>query len=79
MLELAELGLPLVVAANMTDVAARQGRPVDRAALAADLGVPVVATVGRTGAGMTELTDAIVAAAAPHAPHGDAVAEEASS
>ncbi|MGE3287028.1 MAG: FeoB small GTPase domain-containing protein [Pseudonocardia sp.] len=75
-LELAELGLPLVVAANMADVAARQGRPVDRATLAADLGVPVVATVGRTGAGITELACAIVAAATPPAPHA-ATAEEA--
>ena len=40
------LGLPCVVALNMTDLAARQGLHVDPAALAAELGVPVVATVG---------------------------------
>lgn len=67
-LELSELGLPMVVAANMADVAARQGRPVDRTTLAADLGAPVVATVGRTGAGIAELADAILAVAAPHEP-----------
>ncbi|MGD9527641.1 FeoB small GTPase domain-containing protein [Pseudonocardia sp.] len=78
-LELAELGLPLIVAANMADVAARQGRPVDRATLAADLGAPVVATVGRTGAGITELADAIVAVATPHASREDASAGEATS
>ena len=40
------LGLPCVVALNMTDLAARQGLHVDPDALAAELGVPVVATVG---------------------------------
>ncbi len=40
------LGLPCVVALNMTDLAARQGLQVDPDALAAELGVPVVATVG---------------------------------
>jgi len=40
------LGLPCVVALNMTDLAARQGMKVDPDALAAELGVPVVSTVG---------------------------------
>ena len=40
------LGLPCVVALNMTDLAARQGLKVDPDALAAELGVPVVSTVG---------------------------------
>ena len=40
------LGLPCVVALNMTDLAARQGLHVDPDALASELGVPVVATVG---------------------------------
>lgn len=60
-LELAELGLPLIIAANMADVAARQGRPVDRATLGAELGARVVATIGRSGAGTDELIDAILA------------------
>lgn len=40
------LGLPCVVALNMTDLAARRGLKVDPDALARELGVPVVATVG---------------------------------
>ncbi|HET9820983.1 MAG TPA: ferrous iron transporter B [Burkholderiaceae bacterium] len=39
-------GLPVVVALNMSDLAARRGLPVDAGRLAAQLGVPVVATVG---------------------------------
>lgn len=40
------LGLPCVVALNMTDLAARRGLKVDADALSRELGVPVVATVG---------------------------------
>ena len=40
------LGLPCVVALNMADLAARRGVQVDAEALARELGVPVVGTVG---------------------------------
>lgn len=40
------LGLPCVVALNMTDLAARRGVHVDADALSRELGVPVVETVG---------------------------------
>ncbi|MBZ8140485.1 ferrous iron transporter B [Rubrivivax gelatinosus] len=40
------LGLPCVVALNMADMAARRGLQVDADALARELGVPVVPTVG---------------------------------
>jgi ferrous iron transport protein B len=40
------MGLPCVVALNMMDVAARRGIHVDPDALARELGLPVVATVG---------------------------------
>ena len=45
-LEARELGLPMVVALNMSDVAQRAGIRVDVAALQRELGVPVVTTVG---------------------------------
>ena len=47
------LGLPCIVALNMTDLAARRGLNVHAGTLAAELGVPVVATVGihKDGAG----------------------------
>lgn len=40
------MGLPCVVALNMVDVAARRGIRVDADALARELGMPVVSTVG---------------------------------
>ena len=51
------LGLPCVVALNMTDRAARQGLHVDPAALSLELGVPVVSTVGIRGDGAAELCE----------------------
>ncbi|MCL6581409.1 MAG: 50S ribosome-binding GTPase [Firmicutes bacterium] len=62
-LELLEVGLPVVVALNMTDLASRRGLVIDRSALAARLGVPVVATVATTGDGVEELLRRVVAAA----------------
>jgi len=44
-LELRDLGVPLVVALNMNDLAERRGFRLDRARLEQELGVPVVATV----------------------------------
>ncbi|TPV94901.1 MAG: ferrous iron transport protein B [Myxococcales bacterium FL481] len=58
-LQVFELGLPSVLALNMSDVARKQGRAVDVERLAAALGVPVVATVGRTGEGGRELLRAV--------------------
>jgi len=62
-LELLEVGLPVVVALNMTDLASRRGLVIDRSALAARLGVPVVATVATTGDGVEELLRQVVSAA----------------
>ena len=62
-LELAELGLPLVVAANMADMAERQGRRIGWAHLAAELGVPVVPVVARDRRGVDELLDAVLSVA----------------
>jgi ferrous iron transport protein B len=45
-LEARRLGLPIVVALNMSDVAQRRGIRIDRAALERELGMPVVETVG---------------------------------
>lgn len=63
-LELAELGLPMVVAANMADMAQRQGRGLAGPVLAAELGMPVVSTVARSGRGVDELLAAVLAVAA---------------
>lgn len=57
-----ELGVPVVVALNMIDVAARQGVSIDAARLAQNLGVPVVPIQANRGVGLNELRDAIAAA-----------------
>lgn len=72
------LGLPMVVALNMTDLAARRGIHVDADALARELGVPVVRTVGVRKDGATDLRalldappDSWRSAAPASAPHAD--------
>ncbi|MEA3141574.1 MAG: ferrous iron transport protein [Gammaproteobacteria bacterium] len=54
-LSLKRLGLPMVVALNMTDIARRKGIVIDADRLAAELGVPVVETVGVKTKGVREL------------------------
>ena len=49
------LGLPVVVALNMADLAARRGLRIDPAALSRVLGLPVVRTVATQGQGLDEL------------------------
>ncbi len=58
-LQLQEMGLPLAVDLNMTDVAERRGEPVDAEALSRWLGVPVVATVGVRAKGVQEIRRAL--------------------
>ncbi len=50
-LELRDLGVPMVVALNMSDLAAGRGYSLDRERLERELGVPVVETVAVTHAG----------------------------
>jgi ferrous iron transport protein B len=45
-LEARRLGVPIVVALNMSDLAKRRGITIDRAALERELGMPVVETIG---------------------------------
>jgi ferrous iron transport protein B len=54
-LSLKRLGLPMVVALNMTDIARRKGIVIDADRLAAELGVPVVETVGVKSTGVRAL------------------------
>ncbi|MDM7993230.1 MAG: ferrous iron transport protein B [Candidatus Fermentibacter sp.] len=63
-IQLARLGTRLVVALNMCDEASAEGRMPDMGILSDRLGVPVVATVGRTGEGIDALLEAIAGAAA---------------
>jgi ferrous iron transport protein B len=54
-LALKRLGLPMLVALNMTDMARRKGLVIDAARLAQELGVAVVETVGIKASGARDL------------------------
>lgn len=60
--QLIELGRPMVVALNMTDVADRRRMPVSASALSNELGVPVVPMVGHRKIGIDQLKRAITEA-----------------
>jgi ferrous iron transport protein B len=79
--QLMELGVPVVVAANMVDVAEAQGVKLDAAALARRLGVRVVPIQAHRGIGLDALRDALQSATGDKAPADgpklpDAVEEE---
>lgn len=58
-LEVRSLGLPMIVALNMSDLAQRRGFSFDQQKLADELGVPVVATVAVRAGGAAELLKAL--------------------
>lgn len=60
--QVADLGLPLVVALNMSDAAERAGIHVDAALLSRRLGVPVIRTVATRGEGIEALGKAVLQA-----------------
>lgn len=60
--EVIEVGLPVVVALNMMDLAERDGLVIDPIALSSALGVPVVPTVAVRRKGLAELAAAVAAA-----------------
>jgi ferrous iron transport protein B len=59
--QLLELGVPLVLAFNMADIAKSRGFEIDIDALSALLGVPIVETVGSKGEGIDELITQAIA------------------
>lgn len=63
--QLLELGVPLVIALNMTDIADRRGVGVDAARLSQELGVAVVPLVGNRRRGIPELLRALADASPP--------------
>ena len=58
-LELKRLGLPMVVALNMIDLAERDGLTIDVAALSARLGLPIIPTVAVRRRGLDSLAAAL--------------------
>ncbi len=77
--QLLEMGVPIVVALNMMDVARKRGIRIDTGELARELGCPVVPVVAVTKEGLTELQARVLAVAAGREPagtplgHGDCV------
>ena len=68
-LEVRELGRPMVVALNMADAAQRRGIRIDREALELALGIPVVETVAVRHNGAKALVERLETIAdKPHAP-----------
>ncbi len=61
--QIMELGLPLVIALNMADVARARGIDYDLDKMRALLRVPVIPTVGSKNVGLNELLDAVLARA----------------
>jgi ferrous iron transport protein B len=59
--QLIELGAPVIMALNMVDVAQARGLAIDVMKLAARLGVPVVKTVATRGTGLENLKAQILA------------------
>ncbi|MEN6610125.1 MAG: ferrous iron transport protein B [Methanoregulaceae archaeon] len=69
--QLAEIGVPLVIALNLSDVAEKRGDAVRRQKMEEYLEIPVVRTVGSTGAGVKDLLNAVIkeAETSPHHEH----------
>jgi ferrous iron transport protein B len=65
-----DLGLPIVVAANLADEAAARGLEPDIGRLSQLLAAPVVRTVGRTGDGVHRAIGAVIRAAAHRTADG---------
>src|SRR5712672_263818 len=64
-LSLKRLGLPMVVALNMSDIARRKGMVIDAERLVVELGVPVVETIGVKTAGVRALIKVLEGLAIP--------------
>jgi ferrous iron transport protein B len=58
--QLIEMGVKLILALNMADVAQARGHEIDADSLGTLLGVPVVFTIGTKNQGMKELLDKVV-------------------
>ncbi len=64
--QLMEMGISLVIALNMMDMAKNRGMEIDAEKLSSLLSVPVVETVGRKGSGLDKLIGTAVGLAKSH-------------
>jgi len=74
--QMLEMGVPLVMALNMMDVARKRGLEIDIERLAQDLGCLVVPIVAVSGEGITKLKGAIQDLAAANVTGGFALAQD---
>jgi ferrous iron transport protein B len=78
--QLMELGLPIVIALNMVDVAEQNGVHLDVPALEEKLGLPVIPMVATKGTGVVQLKQALSQARPPapkhHAPMPPSIERE---
>lgn len=66
--QIMELGLPLVLAFNMSDIARSRGLEFDLPRLSKLLGAPIVETIGHKGVGVDALADAAIDLAGAQTP-----------
>ena len=59
-IQLIELEVPIVIALNQVDFAAKKGIRIDEKKLSKSLGIPVIPTVAVTGLGLKELLSAVL-------------------
>jgi len=76
--QLMELGVPLVLAFNMSDMAKARGYEFDIDKLSRFFGARIVQTVGNKGTGMKELLDAIIETATDEASNTNRKEEQSS-
>ncbi|MES9823976.1 MAG: Fe(2+) transporter permease subunit FeoB [Candidatus Thiodiazotropha endolucinida] len=75
-IQMLEMGVPLLVALNMMDVARKRGLVIDIQRLSQDLGCPVVSIVAVSGEGITKLKASIQDLAAGEVSGGFALAQD---
>jgi ferrous iron transport protein B len=75
-IQMLEMGVPLLVALNMMDVARKRGINIDFQRLSQDLGCPVVPIVAVSGEGITKLKASIQDLAAGEVSGGFALAQD---
>ena len=79
--QLLELGIPMVVALNKTDVNDKKHNTIDASELSKKLGCPVIETVSTNGRGVRDLVEAAVSRlgmtqTAPYSDNADAMSKE---
>ncbi|MBK5968776.1 ferrous iron transport protein B [Thiorhodovibrio litoralis] len=74
--QLLEMGVPIVIALNMMDLARRRGLEIDAQALARELGCPVVPVVAVSKEGLTELSARALAVACGQESAGFSLAQD---